>query len=124
MSSSLGQPSTGPSFQAPGRKGRSRRKAPGSLGPHPRTRRKGRPRRGQDVPGDDPVGAARPATEATFDQVCVVLVGDAPDINITRYVARLTPTVRDDTRPVLLDSVAVRVGTGPVASRLPARDLR
>lgn len=40
--------------------------------------------------------------EATFEQVRVVLVGGAPNVNIARYVAQLDPGTRDDTDAMIV----------------------
>ena len=47
-------------------------------------------------------GRPTPTIDASFDQVRVVLVGSAPDVNIARYVAQLDPAVRDDTDAMLV----------------------
>ena len=47
-------------------------------------------------------GRPTPTIDASFDQVRVVLVGSAPDVNIARYVAQLDPVVRDDTDAMLV----------------------
>jgi ATP-dependent DNA helicase RecG len=47
-------------------------------------------------------GRPTPTIEATFEQVRVVLVGGAPNINIARYVAQIDPGVRDDTDAMIV----------------------
>lgn len=47
-------------------------------------------------------GRPTPKIEATFEQVRVVLVGGAPNVNIARYVAQLDPGTRDDTDAMIV----------------------
>lgn len=47
-------------------------------------------------------GRPTPTIDASFDQVRVVLVGGAPNVNIARYVASLDPSVREDTDAMII----------------------
>jgi ATP-dependent DNA helicase RecG len=47
-------------------------------------------------------GRPTPTIDASFDQVRVVLVGGAPDVNIARYVAGLDHSVREDTDAMII----------------------
>jgi ATP-dependent DNA helicase RecG len=47
-------------------------------------------------------GRPTPTIQATLDQVRVILIGGAPDINIARYVAGLEAATRDDTDAMIV----------------------